>query len=868
MPDTTQVSPTSKRDGTESINSSVASLLSSSSSTELMTSTPDINSTAFSTSSSSAGAKSHKKAVIGRTPDGTIFEVPETHDMVRSLFDPTLRKSYGEILIFVSLMTNFWIYKVLGTVENRTIGFICLYAFWRLCYNLGIGVVLYKQSNENMLVRFAKRKGLFKNTKKSSLLQIITSLEIHSKMGSDFDVEAYPIEFNTWIVFRQFVDLILMQDFTTYMFLVYTCGIDGMFSQTSLLNNTRIILGSLLVVFNFWVKVDAHRVVKDYAWYWGDFFFLQESELTFDGVFNLSPHPMYSIGYIGYYGFALMTKSYLVLIVSLAAHALQFAFLNYVEEPHIEKTYGSDTTEVVVAELEVNETYLSPLVVFKNFNPIRITDYLTIILSLYTVIAPFVVDSKSDIYTYVIFAFALTVKLVQSFVVSCVLSKQSKEKFWTKLYLKYGLDNVAAYSNWQAVYNLLLVLSYSTLFSVACREILNGQFKAGTWLPLRVIMGGLLILLQMWTSSSIYASIGDFGWFYGDFFLPHMSTKTLSRSGIYRFLNDPERVLGVSGIWGLTLITYSPLVFILAMIWTIHMSLHLAFVEKPHMIKVYGEQQIKKNVSGVSLTLGQFIPKKLNNLYANTFDRVDNYIKKRTQSETVDKSKVPKLLHRGSVSHHHGYNIDIINMALDCTVEIGKPIKVRWRAPLSHHSKDWIGIYQVVKTGSSRRQTHMSSSGKWIAVNPAAYNGRSIGLLQKEVINSEDDSEVTGVVEFKDSLLPFEKGVYELRYHENGTHKVLAISHPFEIATPSISVDSKLDQSLLEIIKRRYDISTVDEPLNFKVIGAKTVSSIVSAATGIDIAPEVVQKLKSLRNIAERVIKSKMILDELNELDN
>ncbi|KAG6825189.1 phosphatidylethanolamine N-methyltransferase, partial [Arthromyces matolae] len=123
-------------------------------------------------------------------------------------------------------------------------------------------------------------------------------------MGKDYDFDELPLEYNTWLLFRQAVDVILI----------------------------KWIGGIILILFNIWVKTEAHNVVKDYGWYWGDVFF-QRGALVFDGVFELAPHPMYSVGYAGYYGLSLIAGSYAVLFVSLAGHAAQFAFLLFFENP-------------------------------------------------------------------------------------------------------------------------------------------------------------------------------------------------------------------------------------------------------------------------------------------------------------------------------------------------------------------------------------------------------------------------------------------------------------------------------------------------------------------------------------------------------
>ncbi|KAI6103019.1 phospholipid methyltransferase-domain-containing protein [Pisolithus sp. B1] len=277
-----------------------------------------------------------EEVVWGKTPDGQVFRVPTTHDVLTALFHPAYTKSHLDILNLSLLGLQLILFYFLPRGVSKRF-FLLYFVFWRTAYNAGLGWILTKQSKKRWIVREIQRLGWLDETRRPAMRRWIRA-QLAGKMGKDYSFDDLPLEYNTWLLFRQLVDVILLNDFLAYcMFAFASFRVpEGLSLPVHVL---RWIGGISLIVFNVWVKTEAHNVVKDYGWYWGDCFF-QRGALVFDGVFELAPHPMYSVGYAGYYGLSLIVGSYPVLFVSLTAHAAQFAFLIFFENPHIERMYG------------------------------------------------------------------------------------------------------------------------------------------------------------------------------------------------------------------------------------------------------------------------------------------------------------------------------------------------------------------------------------------------------------------------------------------------------------------------------------------------------------------------------------------------
>ncbi|KAJ9097943.1 hypothetical protein QFC20_006071 [Naganishia adeliensis] len=804
--------------------------------------------------------------------------------------------------------------------------------------------------------------------------------------------DAVPEEFNAWLMFRQVVDVILLNDFLSYS--LFACTQLRFPQDESVLSIVaRWVFGWALIIANIFIKIDAHKAIGNYSWYWGDTFWqlILQEELVFDGVYEVAPHPMYSIGYIGYYGLSIVTGSWPVFFTSLTAHAFQLFFLVWFENPHIERTYGGgkqpiagkrssgawgqlkenassttsklsstakDSLRVFVphvddatpgategetdsdwddhheattpqspmvnlpdafaidqrdpatvtkatvgstggaldttapASLEPSSTtgsdgnklsmkaltikYLQkPIVIFSNIDMFRSNDFLFVLLIAYAVLPNAFgkfITLRPALRLTLYFLHALFWRLFHSFGLGLLLRAQSKSRWLVRHFLKhyhyasgystrassgwrtpgarraslaarYGMDTTEddvqaatkdAFDNWKVIYNTSLVMTYVSfgclawkIYSIPSDWTVGGQL-------LRHTLGFLLIALHVWSAASSYEVLGDFGWFYSDFFLEQYAQK-LAYTGIYRFLNNPERSMGSAALLGLSLISGSKIVAFLAMVSHVCHWWFLSFVEGPHMKKLYGDSLRKDG--GVSKTLKNVAEKHAKNLetkagkHAPEIKRVISEVKqtmtkmedKVTEAveefldharprlnEVVEDTKyllqrsrermiITRVASGGDTFDRSEYSLTLPSGSNGPVQRyyVGQPIRVSWNAPPTHSKKDWIGIYRL---GSCKEElvTKISSVGKWTPIYDEEWDG-STPLI--DVVPAQRRVADAGTVVFEMERLPWKAGQYEIRYHHDGKHNVMTKIAPVEIYIPRMPDSADLPTTRQEVTK-------------------------------------------------------------------
>ena len=289
------------------------------------------------------------------TFDGQKFDYETLPDMVDIYLHPS-KWNVGVILTFLSVVVT--TYCAFYSPPEYTIG-LCV--FWRLMYDIGLGVIMYYQSKHESLTRFVRRH-LEKNTWFGRFV------ESSVRKATGDSSSNYPADFHAWIMFRSIVNLVLPNDVYAFCAAAARFGFFDEMKSDALNVNPYFAygLGLVLVFLALISKKKSHDVIGAYAWFWGDHFILLDRDLIFDGIFEMCPHPMYSVGYAWYYGFALISQSYVVFGLALFSHLMQMAFLVFVETPHIEKIYGSPPNLASKSH--------SNIMLFRNFDIFRSSD--------------------------------------------------------------------------------------------------------------------------------------------------------------------------------------------------------------------------------------------------------------------------------------------------------------------------------------------------------------------------------------------------------------------------------------------------------------------------------------------------------------
>ncbi|KAJ2692776.1 phosphatidylethanolamine N-methyltransferase, partial [Coemansia spiralis] len=365
-------------------------------------------------------------------------------------------------------------------------------------------------------------------------------------------------------------------------------------------------------------------------------------------------------------------------------------------------------------------------------------------------------------------------------------------------------------------------------------------------------LGLLLIGFHVWSSRSVYETLGDFGWFYGDFFARDPSMLSLAPpdmklyyTGIYRYLNNPDKVIGQAAFYGLALISRSWTVFALALLLQVCNFLFSAHVETPHMEKVYGAQ-VRRD-SGIVRTVKKAVNKGVGQMVFDNDDDDDSINNNDDDGDggsVTDASSADVAMREGSgmasllastarpvkdmiletrdllstttarlaertlpselatAGDPGEYALKLLpgaaSKGAQSTYYLGENIRVAWQAPAGHSRRDWIGIYPVTANFSNQITT-TSSKGCYVYIHPdsnllaemvvgdSVFAGAVKGAATRPKDGparkrvAESPGTLRGEALFSSAALPFRVGTYELRLHHGGTHAVLVQSKPFEI---------------------------------------------------------------------------------------
>ena len=243
------------------------------------------------------------------------------------------------------MFLEFYLFLFVPAVPK--IVFLVLFLCWRCAYNLGLGWLLSAQSKKNRIVKYCIKHGFgneFKN-ERSFLVRLLIK-HVQTKLEPDFtykvcyfSITHFKNEPNISSINQ--IRMFLLNSYHGLCFeglLIWYCWMTlhhTFYLHVHTLYGLKLYPYSIfcvgLVVLSWflltcgwrWMRIVSQWPLFTHSFFlrccerfcmvyvllfnrndnldWGDFFFLVDASLTFDGVFELAPHPMYStISYWSY----------------------------------------------------------------------------------------------------------------------------------------------------------------------------------------------------------------------------------------------------------------------------------------------------------------------------------------------------------------------------------------------------------------------------------------------------------------------------------------------------------------------------------------------------------------------------------------
>lgn len=149
-----------------------------------------------------------------------------------------------------------------------------------------------------------------------------------------------------------------------------------------------------------------------------------------------------------------------------------------------------------------------------NVDLFRSTDYSVILASIYVAVLALVTPS-TPAFQFLFLVHALLWRLWYCIGIGILLNLQSQNKWITRRFVKYGETPIEAWRQWKGLYHFSMTLSVASFCALCWKMYTFPEDWAHGLVLLRHVIGISLIALQIWTSMSVYESLGEFGWFYG-----------------------------------------------------------------------------------------------------------------------------------------------------------------------------------------------------------------------------------------------------------------------------------------------------------------------------------------------------------------